>query len=41
MVKGKSWALSLTPWTEEQRGAHPFRGIYWHNIEDAVATDLD
>jgi hypothetical protein len=34
-------SISLTfPWTEDSLAAHPFRGIYWNNIEDAFSTEV-
>jgi len=28
------------PWTKDQQEAHPFSGIYWHNIEDGFSTEV-
>jgi len=27
-------------WTEVQRKMHPFLGIYWHNVEDAMSSEV-
>lgn len=28
------------PWSKDDRDAHPFSGIYWHNVEDAFTDKL-
>merc|ERR1712070_693549 len=28
------------PWSETEREAHPFSGIYWHNIQDSFSDEL-
>jgi len=27
-------------WTDTERAAHPFSGIYWHNVEDALTKEV-